>query len=90
MLLLAIPPIWPYGYYMFLRLVVCGAAVFIAYKAYEQRKQVLAYTAGLLALLFNPVIPVHLNKEMWAIIDLITAIIVFVSIWFLKEINNNK
>ncbi len=28
LILLAIPPVWPYGYDMLLRLVVCGGAVY--------------------------------------------------------------
>ncbi len=85
MLLLAIPPIWPYGYYTLLRLVVCGTSAFIAYTAHTLNKQVLTYTLGFIALLFNPLIPIHLDKELWSVIDLIAAIIIFVSIWPLKS-----
>jgi hypothetical protein len=34
-LLLAIPSIWPYGYYVLLRWAICGISIFVAYQAYE-------------------------------------------------------
>lgn len=87
MLILAIPTGWPYGYYTLLRLVVCGTSLFIAYKAYEFSRIVWVYIMGFIALLFNPVIPVHLDKEIWVVIDVIVAIVIFVSIWLVKEPN---
>lgn len=85
MLILAIPTGWPYGYYTLLRLVVCGTSLFIAYKAYEFNRKVWMYVMGFIALLFNPVIPVHLDKEIWVVIDVIVAIVIFVSIWRVKK-----
>jgi hypothetical protein len=35
-----------------------------------------------LALIFNPIVPIYLKKEVWTFIDLFSAIIVFVSIFF--------
>lgn len=90
MLLLAIPPIWPYGYYTLLRLVVCGTASFIAYRSHKLHRQFLTYITGFLALLFNPIIPVHLDKEFWGILDLTAAAIIFVSTWLLREPKNDK
>lgn len=37
-LALAIPPIWPYGYYEFLRLLVSVVAAIWAYQAYHEAK----------------------------------------------------
>jgi len=74
MLLLAILPIWPYGYYMLLRLVVCGTAVYIAYNVKMINKQGWMWTMVFIALLFNPLIPIHLDKVMWSFIDLIVAV----------------
>jgi len=36
MLLLAIPSIWPYGFYQLLRWIVCSIGLFNAYTAHEQ------------------------------------------------------
>jgi len=77
-LLIALAPL-PYGYYTLLRIIVCGAAALIAYQHYEKEREVsfwVALMAGV-AILFNPIIPVHLNREIWAPIDIITAVIFF-------------
>ena len=59
----------PYGYYMLLRLVATGVFVWAAFIAYERKNEVLPWVYGVLALLFNPLIKIHLPKELWAVVD---------------------
>jgi hypothetical protein len=68
-LVIAVPPIWPYGYYVLLRLVVTAVATFAIVVL---RRGGVADLVGLavVALLFNPIIPVHLPKLAWVPIDL--------------------
>lgn len=60
----------PYGYYTLVRLVATAVFVWAAFVAYERNNQVLPWVFGLLALLFNPIIKVHLPKELWALVDI--------------------
>lgn len=83
-LLLAIPPIWPYGYYILLRWVVTASAIFLVWVSYNLKKTFWLFLMGIIALLFNPIAPIHLNKETWVIIDLIVATIFLVSIFKIK------
>ncbi|MDD3488050.1 MAG: hypothetical protein PHH35_01730 [Candidatus Pacebacteria bacterium] len=86
MLLLAIPSgIWPYWYYIFLRWVVAGIALFVLSIAYEVKKGKWVWIMGGLALLFNPLTPTHLSKEAWVILDLIAAGLFFVSIFKIRK-----
>jgi len=85
MLLLAILLMWPYGYYILLRWVVCLTAAFIVFVAYNLKRKVWMFFIALIALFFNPLVPVHLDKETWVVIDLIVAVVVFISIWFMKD-----
>lgn len=80
-LLVALAPL-PYGFYTLLRLVVTGAALFLAYSEYQalQRVTVWIVVLAALAILFNPVVPVHLTREIWAPID-IAAAVLFVAHW---------
>jgi hypothetical protein len=80
MLILAIPSIWPYGYYQLLRLVVCGVAILNAYLFNKDGNTGWAVVMGLVALLFNPIAPVYLEKETWVWLDLVTACLMFISI----------
>lgn len=75
LLLLSIAPL-PYGYYIMLRFVVCGAATYLAWKHYE----VIAVHPWTIvfvgvALLFNPFIKVHFSREIWAFCDISVAIL---------------
>lgn len=73
------------GYYTFLRLVVCGTASYMAYVSYQLNKKIWPWTAGLIALLFNPFILVHLEGDTWRGIDIIVCIILFASLFILEK-----
>ena len=74
----------PYGYYQLLRFVVCGMSVYIAFTAYNWQKMWAVWLFGFIAVLFNPLIPIHLSREIWQPIDVICAILFAVSIFVLK------
>ena len=74
-LCIAILPL-PYTYYMGLRWLVAVAAAFIAWKEYDlggRRTNSYAIIFGVIALLYNPVLPIHLFKLLWVVLNLITA-----------------
>ena len=52
----------PYGYYTFLRWVVCMAALMVAFRAHDSERFGTVWTFGLVALLFNPLISIHLIR----------------------------
>jgi len=85
MLLLAIPTFWPYGYYVLLRWVVTISAVFLLSLVYESKKTFWLFLMGIVAILFNPIIPIYLDKETWIVIDFIVAILFLVSIFKIKS-----
>ncbi len=64
----------PYGYYTFLRIVSCAVFVIAAKVSYDRKRKLLPWAYGVLALLFNPIIKVHLPKEIWGAIDVASAI----------------
>lgn len=66
---------WPYGYYTLLRLVVCGVGAYTAFVMYEWRRTGLAWLFGFIAVLFNPVVIVHLSRDLWQPIDLSCAVL---------------
>jgi hypothetical protein len=90
MLLLAIPSgIWPYGYYQILRWMVAGAALFVLWIAYELKKESWLWIMGVIVILFNPIVPVSLDKGTWVVIDFIVAMIFLISIFKIKIYENN-
>lgn len=69
----------PYGYYTLLRLVACGVFAFAAFVAHERKDQVLPWLYGLVALLFNPIIKIHLPKEAWVFVDISAGALLLVT-----------
>ncbi len=76
---------WPYGYYQLLRFLVCGVSAYVAYIAYSWQKLWATWLFGIIAVLFNPLLPIHLSREIWQPIDVICAIIFIVSALILKQ-----
>ena len=79
-LLLALLDVWPYGFYTFLRLVVCGSAIYLALHAASIRKTRWVWLMSGTALLFNPLIPVFLPQFDWEVLDVIAAVIFLLSL----------
>lgn len=91
MLLLAIPKgLFPYGYYNLLRLVVCGTGAFLAVRSYKAENIAWVWTMGIIAFIFNPIFPMHLNKEIWVVIDIVIAIIFSVYLFVAKSGRGNN
>lgn len=67
----------PIGYYTLLRIVVCLASCLLAYANYskEEKINLSAILFGIVAILFNPFIPIYLqDKDVWTVIDILAAI----------------
>lgn len=80
----------PYGYFSLLRFVVCAVGAYLAYKIYEDNKESLwVWAFGFVAILFNPIIVIHLQREQWWVIDLVVGIFFILSI-FLSKIKSKK
>lgn len=71
----------PYGYYQFLRWFILGISGYSVYLAYNSGRKVWAGIFGVIAFLFNPIIPFYFSKSTWQPIDVVVAIIFFVSIF---------
>ena len=69
-----------YDYYVLLRWAVCGIATFAAFRAFRFKRKGWGWALAIVALFFNPIFPVHLNRETWAFIDLGAALLLLVSI----------
>ena len=75
---------WPYGFFTLLRFVVFAISAYVAWMSYEAKKEKWVWIFGFLAVLFNPFIVIHLNREIWSIIDLIVGVFMIISVFVLK------
>ena len=62
----------PYGYYTFTRIVTCGVAAWIAVVGFQEGSIDKAWSIALalIAVLFNPIIPIHLDRSTWFYLDI--------------------
>lgn len=89
---LALAPVhWPYGYYQFLRLAVTALAIWLAISASRQQNATWTIVGVGLALLYNPIIPIYLNRATWLPIDLVaTAVCVAAAIRLPRPLGHPK
>lgn len=80
LLLIGLPDL-PYGYYQVLRWIVTGVTGYLAYLAYENEKKIWVWIFGVIAILFNPIIPFYLDKSTWVLIDVVVAGLILVSLF---------
>lgn len=87
MLLVALLPL-PYGYYTLLRLIVCAAALLLAWQEHKAAGRFSGWAVGLalLGLLFNPLLPVHLGREVWAPLDIGGAMLLGLHWWSRRQL----
>ena len=83
-LFLALIDGWPYGFFTLLRFVVFAISAYVAWMSYEAKKEKWVWIFGFLAVLFNPFIVIHLNREIWSVIDLIVGLFMIISVFVLK------
>ncbi len=83
-LLLALIDGWQYGFFTILRFVVFASTTYVAYLAYKDKQEGWVWLFGVIAVLFNPFIPVFLTRDVWIIIDFVTALFLLFSIHNLK------
>lgn len=70
----------PYGYYNFLRLYVTALSLYGAYVASGLERQRWFAFFCVTAILFNPLFPIHLTRDLWAVVDVVLAGVLLASL----------
>ena len=84
LLLMAIPTGWPYNFYILLRWVISISSIIVAWGFYKSKLTAWTFVFGSVAFLFNPIIPIHLAKSSWVLIDFVSAILFFLAAYSIK------
>jgi hypothetical protein len=85
MLLWALNPENPYGYYVLLRIVLCGICSFLAFRALEIRNDKWVWILGLTAVIYNPIIRIHLTRDVWSAVNMATILVLAVTVGALRK-----
>lgn len=76
----------PYGYFQVLRVVVCTCAAFFACIMFDSEGS--SRWMGVMivvAILFNPFLPVYLSRSIWQVVDIVVAVVIVITSFALKE-----
>ncbi len=85
MLGIALLPIRWYGYYILLKLVVCGGCAFLAANAYDDGRKHFVWFLGELAVLYNPIIRFPIGRELWIAVNILTIIVLIAAMQVAKR-----
>jgi hypothetical protein len=86
MLFFAVTGRHPYSFYTLLRWICCAAFAYSAFTASEKNRVAWVWIFGVLAVLFNPIVPVHLQRDTWQIVDWGTiGVIVIAATFFWRD-----
>ena len=68
---------FPIDFYKIVRIVVMAAAIYSAYFEYKQNNSIfpMLWVFGIIAIIFNPIVPFYIGKTLWKITDLIAMLI---------------
>ena len=90
MIFLIVAPLYkfPYGLYILLRLIVFVSSACMIYFSFKDTKElnVTVLIFGFIALLFNPFFPVHFPREVWMVLDFVTAFIYGYTFYKIKSV----
>ena len=76
MLLLCLFPL-PYGFFVFIRLITTIIFGYFAYDFYRKGDTAKCIVAALIMLLFQPIAKITFEREIWNVIDIIVALLLF-------------
>ncbi|PZP56253.1 MAG: hypothetical protein DI586_04280 [Micavibrio aeruginosavorus] len=73
LVLIAIFPM-PYGYYTFIKILVCLLSAYVAFQGYREcQKGIWPWAWASIAIIFNPIIQVELDEELWMSVDILVG-----------------
>ncbi len=74
----------PYGYFMLVRFAAMIIFALMAYEYYKQKKEGTAIFFGAIAVLFQPLFKISLDRITWNVVDVVMAIFLFI-LWFKEK-----
>ncbi len=80
LLLWALYPQNPYGYYILLRWVCCSAFAYFAIRYFRSGEIPWAWIFGTAEGIYNPILRVHLDRTLWSIVNIATIIMLVASV----------
>lgn len=74
-----------YGFFTLVRLTVSGTTTYLAWRAHEANQRRWIWAFGTIAVIFNPLLPLALGRDIWVLADLLTIVALTASIFRFKD-----
>jgi hypothetical protein len=78
----------PYGFFQLLRLILFGSSAYLGWLSYVSKKFFWAWSFVIIGVVFNPIIPLYLGRDLWRIADLLVAVFLIISMFTFKLSND--
>jgi hypothetical protein len=75
----------PYGYYIFLRWVICPVFAYLALQAYAASREPWVWIYGIIAALYNPIATAHLGRDTWEIVNALTIGLLIFNVYQIRK-----
>ena len=75
----------PYSYFQFLRWFIFISATYTAYKYSNGKNKTWVWVFGIIAVVFNPIIPFYMAKDTWQLIDVVAGVLFFIKAFSKNE-----
>jgi hypothetical protein len=58
---------------------------YLTVQAYQQKRQGWVWVLGVTAALYNPIVPAHLGRDVWTLVNLATIAVAIASVFQLRR-----
>jgi hypothetical protein len=59
-------------------------------QAYQQKRQGWVWVLGVTAALYNPIVPAHLGRDVWTLVNLATIVVAVASVFQLRPTTSRE
>jgi len=56
-----------------MRWITCAVFIYFSVSAYERKSQTWVWIYAVLAGIYNPIVPAHLGRELWSLVNVVTV-----------------
>lgn len=87
LVLVALIPSLPYGYYSVMRWIVSASCAWLALSAHRQGAAPWVWYWAIVAGIYNPIVPVHASRAVWSVVNIGTVLVASVYLFRSKPRN---
>lgn len=80
----------PYAFYNIIRLFAFSSLAYIVYYLFRKKELILSFIVILPTIIYNPLSPIFLTRNIWISVDIIIILILFIIFFKINRISNRR